>query len=227
MSEIGSLLELLNNAHDDVGSVRLTTRDWSLPRRRSKILVDQRGQLRWEGRGPWPAPFSFEREIWFEAPDRLRVERRGVRSCDRLGIRNGTLWWCWVKDEGTATGDTRLLRRGPRLPRLLDPPLLAPARLVGMLKMTATGSGYHLGREVVRAVALPRVFGYRSEIHCDLAFDAEHGTLLRSETYDGHTCVQVTEVLAVSYGDAIPRERFTFGEPAADACPGRLAAKDS
>jgi hypothetical protein len=100
------------------------------------------------------------------------------------------------------------------LPPLLRPLLLWPARLIGLLRLEYVGSGEHVGRRVLTATAQPREQPLLAkEVRFELAFDAEHGTLLRRAAYEDGRRFHLTEALSIRYNVPIDSDRFEFGSP--------------
>ena len=83
-------------------------------------------------------PFAVHRRVWFEPPDRVRVEVLHGPTTVRVGVRNGDSWWRWDSDDGEGAGD---LAHGAPLPALLDLHLLEPARLLSTTWFEVIGTG--------------------------------------------------------------------------------------
>jgi adenylyl-sulfate kinase len=73
-----------------------------------------------------------------------------------------------------------------------------------------TGLGSVAGRDVLIATGTPRNGVQEGSKRFVLAFDVEHGTQLRTTTFDGDECTGTTEVTTVSYTPTIHPDIFTF-----------------
>lgn len=237
MGELGELLELLDGAHARVSSLRVELRDWALSPASNELIVDREdllaGRLRWRGHGPWPRTSKMRRRLWYVSPQRLRVEVMHDGELEGLGVRAGSSWWRWDREQGASTGEIEPAGGSRWLPPLLDPPLLTPARLVGSWRFEPAGDGLRAGRRVTRARARPRrPLPSRDEYSFEFEFDTEHGTVLRRAVFKDGDCVQESEAIEVSYDGPIDLERFVFDPPdnratlrqagLADAAPARL-----
>jgi hypothetical protein len=98
-------------------------------------------------------------------------------------------------------------------PRLLDPLLLSPARLIASLWLEPAGLDTRAGRGVVLASARPRVQRPGRSLSYTFEFDSEHGTTLRRAAFDGGHCYQITEAMALRYNAPINPDKFTFAVP--------------
>jgi hypothetical protein len=196
-------------------------RDWMRPSPTLSLLIDPTagetgagatGRLRWEGSGPFPRPMETTRRIWFMAPDRLRVEIMRNGRAVRLGVHHCATWGRWDEVSGTETGDAIATERGWTLPPPLNPPLLAPARLLGWLRLHDVATGRRAGRAVLTARACPRTqfSAAREGLRYDLEFDAQHGTMLRLSTYDDRECLRLTEATEITYGRDLDPRLFTW-----------------
>jgi hypothetical protein len=220
MSALGGLLELLHDAHERVRTLQAEYRDRAELPASSHPAVALDGdfiqRLRWRDGAPWPRLMQTRRCLWFTHPDRLRVELLHGDALVRVGVRDGTSWWRWDKEQGEASGQLGALCG---LPPLLDLPLLTPARLLGQLRLTPTGAAKRAGRRVLCARATLRHPASPRNIAFELEFDAEHGTLLRRATLCDRRCLQLTEAVEVHYGGGIAADRFLPQTPAAHCHP--------
>jgi hypothetical protein len=218
MSDLGSLLELIHDAHSGLTTLTADYRDWSRPRPDLYVERSALGGVRtkWGGAGPFLRAAARTRRIWLRAPDGLRVEILRERQLVGLGVLNAGRWWRWDSTSGAVSGELPRARPGSwrALPPLLRPPLVNPASLLAALRFEAIGSGVRIGRTVITARALPRpltpavrVFEYEFE------FDAQHGTILRRAVLDQERVVSVTEATTVTYDGDVHAERFTFVSP--------------
>lgn len=212
MSELGQLLELLYTAHRGVNSMFLEMSDWGPPEEADPLIVasDSIGNVRvqWATRSrPSVTPTSSTRRVWFQQPDRIRVEVvcRGVVVM--AAVRHNAAWWRWDQNEGESTGD---LTRGTALPHLLELPLLRPCRLLPAMWFEVAGAGSRADRDVLIAAGTPRDGTRDAPHHFVLEFDLEHGTQLRTARFDGDECTAVTEVTSVDYSPTIHPDIFSF-----------------
>ena len=196
-------------------------RDLADPEAELAVIVNPVGtspRVRWSGSGPWASRAVRCRRVWFQAPDRLRVEviRRG--RLVRVGIRSGNRWACWDPvrgvSRGHAAGSPHLDRA---IPPFLDPALIAPERLLSELRLEPAGEAVRVGRPVLCVKAWPRrPLGTGSEVHYAIEIDAEYGIPLKHATHRASRCVLVTEAQKVAYGIALDGTRFddtTIGYP--------------
>ena len=205
------LLETLYCAHRDVRAMVLEIRDWSR-QDPGDVLVVQPGagggvRARWMAGGPNRRPVAQRRRLWFQPPDRLRVEVLGGGMAVRAAVRDGSAWWRWDREEGESAGD---IAKGAPLPTLLDPVLLAPARLLSTMWFEVTGTGSRASRRVMTATGTPRQASDGTGSRRDFEFDLEHGTPLHMATFDAGEHLSVTEVLSVDYAAAIDPAVFRF-----------------
>jgi adenylyl-sulfate kinase len=218
MPGLGVLLELLDRAHERVSTLCVELRDWSLSPASDELVVTRDdllgGRLQWLAGAPWPRTSEARRQLWLARPDQLRVEITRGGQLVRLAVRKEQEWWWWDRNEGATTGEIGPASEGRRMPPLLDPPLLTPARLTGSLRLEPSGHGLRAGRPVVFAHARPREKPRSPrELSYEFEFDAEHGTLLRAAAFEDADCVQVTEAIHIAYNVSIDSEQFVFEEP--------------
>jgi hypothetical protein len=216
---LGELLELLYRSHERINSLHAEFREWTRDSRRgpageSVEVVNINGRLSWRGPAPWPRAAESRRLIWLQKPDRVRIEILQNQTLGRVGVRAGAEWWRWDRMEGVSSGSTALTHGERIMPPMLDPPLLAPARLIAGLLLKPIGTGVRVGRDVVRVSAKPREPpDSRGELSYELEFDLEHGTLLRRAMFENSECFEITEAIAIEYDIEIEPERFCFGAP--------------
>jgi hypothetical protein len=214
MSALGTLVELLHNAHDRVHAFEAELLDRTSPSRSIELIVNPvappAGRFRWQGAGPWPHVLETRRRLWFERPDRLRIEISCGGVLLRIGVRNGAEWWRWDRENGVTEGNLTELWATP----LLDPPLLSPARLMGWLRLEPSGVGERAGRRVLIARASPRALPLSgADQEFELEFDAEHGTMLRRATLEEGQLIRLAEALSVRYDAPVDPVRFEFAIP--------------
>jgi adenylyl-sulfate kinase len=77
--------------------------------------------------------------------------------------------------------------------------------------LEVTGAGIRAEREVLIATATPRYGTAGVTQQFVLEFDLEHGTPLRTATYNGDECTATTEVISVNYAPTIHPDIFSFG----------------
>jgi hypothetical protein len=218
VSTVGDLLALLHDADRLLRTFEGELRDWVRPPPSNVLVVDRKDMpgagVRWSGAGPFPRASETRRRIWFEHPDRIRVEILRGGQLVRLGVRDRETWWRWARVRGSDTGIVAIVDGVQTAPPLLYPPLLAPASLLASLRFEPVGAGERVGREVVVARALPRAaLPGSGELAFEFEFDSQHGTMLRRARFDKGRCVQVTEALAARFDGPIDPGRFEFEAP--------------
>lgn len=210
MPELVELLSLLYTGHRNIDAMVLTVRD-TMPRPASNVLVAERDQagavhMRWMGGGPNAEPAGATRQIWFQPPDRIRVEIVRGREVVRAAVRNGTTWWRWDQDEGEMAGD---VEQGRELPLLLDIPLLRPERLLQSMLLEVTGTGRRASREALTAQGVPRE-NTAGTARVEYEFDRAYGTPLYVAWASEGEPASVSEVTEIDYASAIEPDVFTF-----------------
>ena len=152
-------------------------------------------------------PLAVRRRVWFEPPDRVRIEVMHGPTTIRVGVRNGDSWWRWDADDGESAGD---LAQGAPLPALLDLHLLEPARLLSTTWFEVIGTGRRASRDVLQARGTPRRNSDGVERRLEFEFDLEHGTPLHVSTFESGEQVNLTETISVEYGLSIDPTVFVF-----------------
>ena len=220
MSELGQLLELLHDAHREVGTFQAEYRDWARPRPTSELVVhrqnpdDGHPRVHWRGSGPFPPALGRTRRIWQQQPACLRVEVHRDKTLVRFGVLNRARWWWWDAVRGLDTSEAPTDDRDAWwVPPLLAPLLFEPVRLLSALRLMPAGRGVRAGREVLCARALPRAAGSPPIPEHEFEFDAEHGTMLRHVISENRVLVSVAEAIAVAYHRPIRPEHFVFVAP--------------
>jgi hypothetical protein len=219
MSELGSLLELIHDAHDRVTTFEAEYRDWIRPRPSLELHVERPkpGETHacWRGAGPFPKALVNTRRIWLMAPDNLRVEVLREHRLFRLGVLTPDRWWRWDLEWGTVCGQAASddMESPTPPPPLLTPPLVSPASLLAVMRFEVIGFGVRAGRKVVRARGLPRRPPATGGVRHEFDFDAQHGTVLRSAAIDNGHVVSVTEAISAAYDRPMNPERFVFTAP--------------
>jgi hypothetical protein len=218
MPPIGELLVLLNDAHHELSGLEVTFRDWREPLPSFRLVVDgsnrRERRMRWMEPGPWPTSTVLTRRLWFQPPGRLRVEIFDGSTLVWLGVRDGAQWWRWHEGNGAAFHDAGASQVPAPVPRLLDPTILRPARLIPALHLKPKGVGTRAGRAVVCAEATPRDPPQaRGELSFELEFDAAQGTILRRAEFENGCCVQVTEAVEIKFGGDLSPQQFVFASP--------------
>ncbi len=164
------------------------------------------GHLRWTGGGPFGNSAVTTRQIWFQQPDRVRVEVLNGRTILRAAVRDGTAWWRWDLSAGETAGD---LGAGDGLPPLLDIVLLNPEQLLPSMRFDVTGMGSRASRQVISAIGTGRGPAVEARQRVQYEFDREHGTpLYIAQTSEGRTTV--TEVTEARYVDSVDPDVFRF-----------------
>lgn len=211
MADVGRILDLLYNAHRRVDEMYLEVRDWRRQDASTVLLQEIDGggrvRLRWAGGGPYATPAITLRRIWFQPPDRVRVEVLSGATVIRASVRDHDAWWRWDPQGGENVGDRS---RGADPPPLLDPPLLHPARLLAGLWFEATGTGSRVGRQVLTATATPRITIDHAVTYYELEIDLANGTPLRIAVFDAEGCVSASDALTIDYEPALDPSIFRF-----------------
>lgn len=218
MVRVGDLLELLHDADSRLATFEGEFRDWARPSSSNVLLINSEDpaepHIAWAGVGPWPKRTERRRRIWFDRPDRIRVEvfRSGV--IERIAVRDGNNWCRWDRGAGLDSGPV-MARDGVWMqPALLDVPLLSPARLIGWFRLEPAGAGVWRDRDVVFARAWPRnASDAANDLSFELTFDAAYGTLLRHAVLEDGHCVRVTETLRANFNQALDSDRFVLRGP--------------
>lgn len=214
--ELAHLLQAVYLAHRNVGSFEGEYNDWARPRPSQELVgsVGAQGgwELRWRREGPFPATQMQRRRIWVSAPHCVRVE---LRKRDRLacvGVRKGTDWWLWDSVRGLVRKSDA--NAGVGIPAFLRPPIIDPAPLLGAFWFEPAGTGSIAGRKVLRARAVPREPEELDvPVKHELAFDVEHGTVLRRVRLEEGEPVQEVHALSVRYGGEIDPAKFASDPP--------------
>ncbi len=162
-------------------------------------------------------PLAAHRRVWFEPPDRVRIEVLHGPTTVSVGIRNGDSWWCWDRDDGESSGG---VARGAPLPELLDLQLLEPARLLSTTWFEVIGTGRRASRDVLQVRGAPRRNSDGVERGFEFEFDLEHGTPLQISTFESGEQVNVSEAISVEYGLSIDPALFAFDADRASGSAG-------
>lgn len=225
MGALGELLELLHDAHAGVRTFEVEFRDW-VRRRPSHMLevsYSEAGkpQLEWLGAGPWATQGLSTRRFWLQTPDLLRVEIVQGDALIRLGVRNGTRWWSWDAEHGTASGEALPDDRGMLpMPQLVVAPVLDVRGLIQTMQFEPTGAAERAGRAVLCARAIPRRQPPgRGALSYAFEFDTEHGSLLRRAEFEDGECVLERQAREVFYNAEIEPECFVFAAPVDSTAP--------
>jgi hypothetical protein len=218
---LGELLTLLHDSEGRWRHLAVEYRDWSRPLPTTNLVIHpgRNGpRPRWQDDGPFPRASSFQRRIWADQPDRVRVELvQGTRLL-RVGVRNGSGWHRWDCDAGHHEGTITNPLTEADLPPLLRPPLLSPAQLIGSLwfEPSEPRNATYLDRPVLAARARPRTSEPGTNaITTEFCFDADTGVVLqRQQVVDGRP-VQVTQASQITFDEAVPGELFALDLPQA------------
>lgn len=215
LSDRAELLVLVHDADRRLCSFEGEFEDWGVVPPTNRLVAERdptrggRIKLRDPGGGLSPHPRRTRRRIWYDPPQQLRVELLDGEALIRVAVRNGAQWWRWDHRGGVTRG-----RHDPTnsdtLPGLLDPTLLAPARLLSTLRFEQISKGVRLGRRVFLARASPREPMTEGQLAFEFEFDAEYGTILHRAIFNHGKCVQRTEALDVRFGIAFHPKRFVF-----------------
>jgi len=201
-------------------------RDFPLAVRLSTVPALVMG-LKYRRRSPGPAGPTgrSQLELWLDARGRVRLERRW--EVDGASERLVTLTAIGERLRGWTDHDRShdLVRGTPLRPGGRWPAPMAgdaecvflPAqvrKIVGALVLTEVGDAVVAGRAVVDVVARERdgrLWPHWLPPGADdylLAFDLEHGHLLRTAARSGGREFGIREVVSVAYGDDIPAAVF-------------------
>lgn len=155
--------------------------------------------------------------IWFERPDRMRIEREG----SGLTVVRGGRWWVADEDGVESNEDDPRVGLGDadESAHLLD-----PSMLLGALELDPTGELTVAGRTAKRLRAVPRGgLRNRFDLHrlgigadeYELVVDAERGILLRTTAFlDGEPFASA-EFVEIAFDEPFPSQVFDppRGEP--------------
>jgi hypothetical protein len=218
MQGLGDLLELLHDASAHVGTLEVEYWEWKRPPASNRLLVTPtepgKAELRWQGAGPWPQEEIITRKIWFQRPDRARVEVIEDGALALLAVRAGMTWWRWDPDDGASSGSVLPHRPDRGLPPILSLRLLEAYRLLATMRFEPAGRGQRAGRDVVRARAFPRrPPTSRGELSFEFEFDSQHGSVLRTAELEDGRCVREREARHIVYDGQIASDRFVFVAP--------------
>lgn len=167
-------------------------------------------------------------EVWRDTAGRTRLERRwdsvvGPQRLVTLVLPTVNPWTLKSNDTSYDMGRNRSLRVGGRWPapseidadRLFEPSLLREA--IAALELAPAGETAMASRAVLEVVAKlrsggqpsPRPWPHWMPFGADgyfLAFDVEHGHLLRIAGRSGKGVFESTEVVTIEYGLDLPEE---------------------
>jgi outer membrane lipoprotein-sorting protein len=161
MATLGEVLVLLHNAEDSFTRFHGEAVVWSHVKRQHEAFVaeaeESGGTLMVAVGDPTePAPQETREEIsvWIERPDRVRVSRRGGYLDGHETVRVGSTWWSLGGPTGAITneGDDSY---GTGADQELEP-LLNPASLLSLLRLSVVGEGRRGDRKTIRVLAVPR-----------------------------------------------------------------------
>jgi hypothetical protein len=183
--------------------------------------------LKYRRRPPGPAGPTgrSQLELWLDARGRVRLERRwevdgaSERLVTLTAVNEGLRGWTDLDRSHDLIRDVPL-RPGGRWPAPMAGDaecVFRPAqirKIAGALVLTEVGDAVVAGRAVVEVVARERdgrLWPHWLPPGADeylLAFDVEHGHLLRTAARSGGREFGIREVVSVAYGDDIPATIF-------------------
>jgi hypothetical protein len=137
--------------------------------------------------------------MWFDWPDRMRVQIEEIGGPRFVAVRCGSRWSRWESMGGITHGDVASARDIVDVPAMLKPMIFAPLAFVASLSLELVGAGVRARRPVVQVVARQQgVAG--TELYDELEVDGEHGVMLRRATYVNGQCVHILEAVRASFG---------------------------
>ena len=221
-SELAKLLLLLHRADEIDTTFEAEVHDWSRPQptRTERLEAgDKTMRVNWVPGGRKPAPIDVKRRLWYERPSKLRIELHRGGLPMRIGVRAGDKWWSWSARAGIVQGALSV-RDANSLPAFLDPPLVAPARLLAAFRFETVTCGVWRDRDVLVARARSRVPAPSGASAFEFSFDLNSGIMLRRAGYIDDRCVDLTEVFVKSIGVPIDSKAFS-PDPSAIPMPYR------
>ncbi len=246
LPNVGVLLALLDRADDPFETVAVTYRVWrhtarfaaafraqmEIEKRRGLVVGTVSGGQRSKAGG---AREEREEQRPPEREELVRIWRAGDRCREefpsrggRYGVRVGDLWWSWDQANGARTnGNEPGVRSG--IGQEFSS-MLAPARLLGVLRFEVTGRAIVAGRAAITARALPRLtetagprgpwfqlnsLGNGADRY-ELAVDEQRGVLLSVVALrDDEPFHEITTV-TIAFDEPIADEHFRFVAPAGE-----------
>lgn len=223
VSDLGNLLELIHSAPDRWRSVRLTVREWHHHARGAEAF--ERWTRRSQGgasmrmissRSGEPAEeCTTTYRLWWESPERFR-EEMGTTDVRHTLVCDGERWWTASPDWGVLSSETE----GGSQQQSALAHLVAPGRLLGVVRLEPAGEDQLAGRRVITAqgTPLPGDDGAGFVIHrlgagaerIDLAFDAERGVVLCAVALLDGEPFHSLEVTDIAFDERFPPETFVY-----------------
>ena len=166
------------------------------------------------GRSSDPEPRELECRLWYEAPDRIRLDSR-VGSYPYLVVSDGRRrWWSYNPSEMRVDDEKWEYKRAAALAaRIVDPSGLLP-----VLDVDRVDDATHLGRSAYVLDARIRSTSVETRIEKELegveravlTVDRESGLLLAKELWSDEGPVRSQEVVELVLDEPIPPERFVY-----------------
>jgi hypothetical protein len=205
VTTLADLLQLLHRAQEKARCGQLVYREWRSMAANRSLSIAVTGaamagpRIRWSGLGPSAPATTCWREMWFDWPDRMRVQMEEAGGPTLVAVRCGSRWSRWESTGGITRGDVASVRDVADVPAMLKPMIFAPLAFVASMSLELVGVSIRARRPVVQVVA--RQHGVAgNEFHDELEVDGKHGVMLRRATYVNEQCVHVLEAVRASFG---------------------------
>jgi hypothetical protein len=231
MTALGRLLEVLHDSRDSWSTLRAEYRVWT-HRERSSLAwragAEEQGAMLYAtatGVGE-PEPDESEEtwRIWIAKPDRMRQETREGPGGPQTTVVVGDRWWSWDEHWGAQTndGEANVGTGGVRYPAWIE-----PARVLGLLRFEALGTGSYAGMPTLRAMARRRLKTALDRDNDDwdlhelgsgaeeyrFNVDADRGVLLRIEARFQDEPFLIGEVVDIAFDEGFEPETFILEPP--------------
>jgi hypothetical protein len=166
------------------------------------------------GESSEPEPRGFDHRLWYEAPDRIRLESH-LGSYPYLVVSDGRRrWWSYDPDE-MRVDDVKW--EYPRA-AVVAAGIVDPSRLLPLLDVDRVGDATHLGRSAYVLDARVRSTSVETLVEQELegvervvlTVDRESGLLLAKELWSHDRLVRRQEVVELVLDEPIPPERFVY-----------------
>jgi hypothetical protein len=231
MATLGEVLALLHNAEDSFTRFQGEAVVWTQVERQQEAFVaeaEESGATLMVAVGdptePSPQETREELSVWIERPDRERVSRRGGYLDGHETVRVGSTWWNIGGPTGAITneGDDSY---GTGADQELEP-LLNPASLLSLLRLSVVGEGRRADRETIRVLAVPRELDEERGEHgwalhslgsgadeYAIEIDAASGLLLLVEARRNGEPFRRIEFSSIELDPELPPETFVLEPP--------------
>lgn len=228
MSELGDVLELLHSSPSLWHTMQAAGTEWTDPslfheafRRgfdRHSVMFTSISR---DDSGVYDDDDATERwRLWIEQPDRRRVEFLvGQQTVTAVWL--GDTWWSWSPSQGAMTNNGQTNHSHGKGP---SEAIIETPALLGALTFEVLGRAQLLDREVLKAIATPRLLPMPSmALHglgsgADdyvLSVDAERGVVLRSEARLRGKPFKVIEITEIDFDPPLPAATFAPPTPQA------------